>query len=229
MKRIIFLSALFCASLYGFSQVDLEPYGSYINNTNGTFPAKTRGIGFRVALGRDDRWVTRYFGVAYSFPMSSQLNWEAQAIDTGTDPSSVDVTASYKQSMVRLEAGCKLYPVGRANKFTGVNWYFNLGLEGIYCSNKPTYSYYDETKYALGYAPDSGANPDGTDKYSLGLDFHIGSGVEVGLGRGNIFVQGMIAIPGLRQSSARAEGEYESVVPLPKNINVGYKIPLGLK
>lgn len=229
MRKILLLITLFVSSFYCFSQVNLEPYASYIRNNNNEFRATTQGIGFRVELGRDDGWVTKYFGVAYAFPMYPTVKWEAHAYDSWTDPSFVDVTARYKQSMVRLEAGCKLYPIGRADKFKGFNWYFNAGLEGNYTTNKATYSYFDQEKYNLGFMENGGNNPDGTDKYALNIYCDLGSGMEIGIGPGNIFVHGSIAIPGMQsfKSSSGTSSDIESFAPVPININVGYKIPLG--
>jgi hypothetical protein len=152
---------------------------------------------------------------------------EAQAYSNWTSPSSVPVTARYKQPMMRLETGGKWYISGDAENFEGLNWYVNGGVEVVYIKNDPTYSYYDKDNYTLGYTDDSDVNPDGTDKFGLNLHLAAGTGIEKNLGIGNLFIQATISFPVLHSNST--PDDVESFTPIPLNLNLGYKIPLGKK
>ncbi|MBO9684541.1 MAG: hypothetical protein J7502_18050 [Flavisolibacter sp.] len=225
MRKISFCLFAILYTTCSFSQTNLEAYGSFIRNFTDGYNNSTQGIGIRIEFGREDAFLTKYFGLAYTFPMYPTDVIEAHAFDNWTTPSYVNVTARYKQSMVRLEGGGKYYLSGDASTFEGVNWYLNGGAEVIYITNTPTYSYYDKENYTLGYTDDSDVNPDGTEKFGLNLHLSVGTGVEKNLGPGNIFCQAGFAFPVVRTN--QQAGGIESFTPLPLNLNLGYKIPLG--
>lgn len=213
------------SNVIGYSQLNLEMYGSYIHNLNKDFKNNTQGIGMRFEWGQDNADWTKYIGVAYCFPMHATSEIEARAFDNFTTPSTVNVVAKYSQPMVRLEFGGRLYFAGDASGFEGFNGYLNGGAEVVYIQNRPTYSAYDQDKYTLGFTDDSDVNPDGTEKFGLNLGLTFGFGLEKNIGPGNIFLQGAIGVPVLTKN--QTSSDIADFTPIPLNVNLGYKIPLG--
>lgn len=229
MKTILsFLSCLFVFSA-SYSQVNLQVYGSFVRNLNPDYRTNTKGGGIRFEIAKPESSITKYFGAAYNLPMYTLATLEAQAMSSATDPSHVNVTARYKQAMIRLEGGGAYYLAGEGANFDGFNWSLHGGVEAVFIQNKPTYSHYDKEKYTLGYTDDSDVNPDGTGKFDIHLFLTAGTGVEKNLGYGNIFLQAAIAFPVTNVGGSNVASGLEDFTPIPLNINLGYKIPLGGK
>lgn len=210
-----------------YSQVNIQPYVSYVRNLNPDYKANTYGGGIRFEFGRSESTFSYYAGFGYNLAIKKTAELEARAYSNFTSPETVPVTAKYSLPMYRLEGGSRFYFAGEQHNYEGFNFYANLGAEVIVTPNKPVYSDFDRSLYGLGFSTTSDVNEDGTEKVAINLMLAGGLGIEKNVGMVNIFMQLGIAFPATRSGNSDISSSIESFTPIPVNLNFGIKLPIS--
>lgn len=210
-----------------YSQVNIQPYISYIRNLNPDYKANTYGGGIRFEFGRSGSTLSTYAGFSYDLAIKKTMEIEARAFNSSTSPTTIPVIAHYSLPMYRLEGGSRYYFTGEQHNYEGVNFYANFGVELIVTPNKPVYSDFDRSLYGLGFSTTSDVNEDGTEKVAINLMLAGGFGIEKNIGGGNLFMQLCIAFPATNSGNNDISSSIASFTPIPVTLNLGIKLPLG--
>jgi hypothetical protein len=226
-KNLLFFALSMIFAIPVFSQVNLQLFGSYVENLNKNSKGNTYGGGIRIEFGRDDATLSTYAGFAYNSPIVRHETLEARAYSNFTTPETIPVEAVYKIPNYRLEFGSRYYISGSPHNYESVNFFINVGVEVNVAPNKPTYESFDRDLYTLGFTEGSDVNEDGTDKVAINLMLAPGIGIEKNLGPGNIFAHIAIALPVTQNGGSDLSSAIEDFTPLPLNFNIGYKISLS--
>src|ERR1051325_9334302 len=97
MKKNIQLLIIFSISAFsGFSQVNVQLFGSYVKNLNKDYKGITYGGGIRFEFGNEDATIYKYVGLAYTRPIITRFVQEARAYSNFTSPETIDVETVYK-------------------------------------------------------------------------------------------------------------------------------------
>jgi hypothetical protein len=221
-----FLSFVFLSGVStAFSQVNMQIFGSLVLNLNKEFKGTAPGAGIRVEFNEEK--FSMYGGLGYAAAITTKKQLEATSYYSGY-PSPINVTATYKLPMYRLESGGRFYFIGQADKYDGINAFVGLGSEVIVVTNRPNYKDFDEEHYAFGDDYDGfGGNPDGTAKFTLHWLLTGGAGVEKALGKGNLFFNGGIAYPILSTEDPELAYPLKTLKPIPLTFSIGYKFSIG--
>jgi hypothetical protein len=225
-KRSLLILVMAFIGSSAISQVNLQLYGSFVQNLEADNKGSAFGGGLRVEFGDEDEPFTYYAGIAYNSPIKTTRIIQAAAYSGGTNPPTVPVTATYKLSSFRTESGARYYFMGGLGNDNAFNFFANLGAELFLAFNNASFSNYDENLYGLGYSGDSEVNDDGSQKFALNIMLAGGFGIEKNVGFGNLFSQVALSYPVIKPRTTIITSPVERLAPIPLNINVGIKIPL---